>query len=65
MENEWLTVQGAAEELNCSTKTIRNYIKSGRLEAERVGPKLIAINIDSLDRVRVPILPSQRKLVTR
>jgi excisionase family DNA binding protein len=60
MENEWLTVREAAEYLNVSTKTIRNYIKSGRLEAERQGPKLIFIHIEALDRLRVPIMASLR-----
>jgi excisionase family DNA binding protein len=60
MENEWLTVGEAAESLNVSTKTIRNYIKAGRLEAERQGPKLIFIHIEALDRLRVPIIASLR-----
>lgn len=60
MENEWLTVTEAAEYLGVSTKTIRNYIKSGRLEAERLGPKLILIHIEALERLRVPILATQR-----
>jgi excisionase family DNA binding protein len=65
MENEWLTVTETAEYLGVSTKTIRNYIRSGRLEAERVGPKLIAIHIESLDRLRVPILVTRRYGVSR
>lgn len=59
MENEWLTVLEAAEYLNVSTKTIRNYIKTGRLEAERLGPKLIFIHVEALERLRVPILATQ------
>jgi excisionase family DNA binding protein len=65
MENEWLTVTETAEYLGVSTKTIRNYIRSGRLEAERVGPKLIAIHLESLDRLRVPILVTRRYGVSR
>jgi len=65
MENEWLTVTETAEYLGVSTKTIRNYIRSGRLEAERVGPKLIAIQLESLDRLRVPILVTRRYGVSR
>lgn len=60
MENEWLTVSESAEYLNVSTKTIRNYIKTGRLEAERQGPKLIFIHIEALDRLRVPIIATLR-----
>jgi excisionase family DNA binding protein len=65
MENEWLTVTETAEYLGLSTKTIRNYIRSGRLEAERVGPKLISIHVESLDRLRVPILVTRRYGVSR
>jgi excisionase family DNA binding protein len=65
MENEFHTVAEAAEYLSVSTKTIRNYIRSGRLDAERMGPKLISIHVESLDRLRVPILLTRRYGVSR
>jgi len=43
------TVQEAADYLKVSTKTIRRYITQGLVEAERVGPRLIRVNLASLD----------------
>jgi excisionase family DNA binding protein len=45
------TVQEAADYLKVSTKTIRRYIAQGRIEANRVGPRMIRVNLASLDRL--------------
>jgi len=45
------TVQQAADYLKVSTKTIRRYITQGLVEAERVGPRLIRVNLASLDNL--------------
>ena len=45
------TVQEAADYLKVSTKTIRRYISQGLIEAERVGPRLIRVNLASLDNL--------------
>ena len=45
------TVQDAADYLKVSTKTIRRYITQGLVEAERVGPRLIRVNLASLDNL--------------
>ena len=45
------TVQEAADYLKVSTKTIRRYITQGLVEAERVGPRLIRVNLASLDKL--------------
>ena len=45
------TVQEAADYLKVSTKTIRRYISQGLVEAERVGPRLIRVNLASLDNL--------------
>jgi len=47
----WCTVQEAADYKKVSTKTIRRYIASGLIEAERLGPRLIRVNIVSLDNL--------------
>ena len=44
-------VQEAADYLKVSTKTIRRYISQGLVEAERVGPRLIRVNLASLDNL--------------
>ena len=51
-----LTVAEAARRQAVSTKTIRRWISSGVLPAERVGPKLIRIKPADLDAVgrRIP-----------
>jgi excisionase family DNA binding protein len=42
---DFVSVEKAAEALSVSTKTIRSHIKSGKLPAYEVGPKLIRINV--------------------
>ena len=50
-----LTVDQAAEILDCSTKTIRNRIRNGDLPAQRFGARLIRIRLDDLERLMRPI----------
>ena len=45
------TVQEAADYLKVSTKTVRRYIAQGLIEADRVGPRLIRVNMASLDNL--------------
>ena len=47
---EWGTIYQAAERKQVSTKTIRRYITQGLIEAERFGPRLIRVNLTSLDQ---------------
>lgn len=42
---DYVSVDAAAESLSVSTKTIRNWIKTGKLPAYEAGPKLIRINV--------------------
>jgi excisionase family DNA binding protein len=51
---EW-DVNRVAREKNVSTITVRRWIASGRLPAHRVGPKLIRVWSDDLDRVNQPV----------
>jgi excisionase family DNA binding protein len=45
----WGTVQEAAEFFGVATITIRRWISAGQIEAKRVGPKLIRVNLNSLN----------------
>ncbi|TFC26997.1 DNA-binding protein [Cryobacterium sp. MDB1-18-2] len=45
----WITIQDAAEQFQCSTKTVRRWITQGRIVAKRFGPKLIRVSTTSLD----------------
>jgi excisionase family DNA binding protein len=45
----WCTIQVAAQILNMSTRTVRRRISDGTLAARRVGPRLIRVNVASLN----------------
>jgi excisionase family DNA binding protein len=61
LEQYFLTVAEAANHLSVSTKTIRNWIKQGYLEAERRGPRIIVITLDALDAVYRPYKKDKRR----
>ena len=48
---QWVTIAESAKRKTLSTKTIRRYISQGLIEAERVGPRLIRVNLASLDNL--------------
>lgn len=48
---DYYTVDEFAARANISSKTVRNYIKAGRIQARRKGVKLIAIPIDEIDNL--------------
>lgn len=52
---QWLTVRQSAETYGLSQKTIRRRIADGTLLARRVGPRLIRINIASLEQLGRPL----------
>lgn len=49
MPTVWSTIQQSADHYQVSTKTIRRWITDGRIEAKRVGPRLIRVDLNSLD----------------
>jgi excisionase family DNA binding protein len=48
---EWITVREAAELKKISVWTVRRYITQGRIQAERIGPRLIRVNLESLNNL--------------
>lgn len=42
------TIAAAAEHFDVTTKTLRRWITLGFLNAERLGPRLIRVDIDSM-----------------
>lgn len=54
-DTQRLTIQQAAAQLNVSTRTIRRWIATGQIRAERVGPRLIRIPADTLAGIGRPI----------
>ena len=51
----WGTVKEAAQRKKISVWTIRRYITAGLVEAERLGPRLIRVNLNSLDGLGIPL----------
>lgn len=51
----WGTIQNAAEQLAVSSDTIRRMIARGEIEARRFGPRLIRVNLSSLESSARPI----------
>jgi excisionase family DNA binding protein len=53
--DDLLTVQEVADMYAVSQKTVRNWIKEGKLEAVRIGGRLIRIESRSLDALNEPV----------
>ena len=51
------TIAETAEYYAVSTKTVRRWIAAGLIHAERVGPHLIRVDIDSMQTT--PLQPSK------
>jgi excisionase family DNA binding protein len=47
----FVNVSEAADYADVSTRTIRRYISDGRLTGYRVGPRLIKVDLDDLDKL--------------
>ena len=45
----------AAEYAGLCTRTLYRYIADGRITGYRLGPKLIKIDLDELDRIITPV----------
>ena len=51
----WGSISGAAQRKNISIPTMRRYIAQGLVYAERVGPKLIRVDLNSVDALGTPM----------
>lgn len=58
-ENKWLSIQEAAEELGVNPRTIRRYIRLGRLEVSRISNKVVRIRLADLDRLMEANVPGK------
>jgi len=54
---EWLTVAMVAAELHVHQMTVRNWIWSGQLKAERFGSKLIRISRTAMEDMHTSATP--------
>lgn len=51
-ERDWMTVQEVAADLQLSAQTVRDWIKSGRLRAEKISDRTIRIPKTELERLK-------------
>lgn len=51
----WGTISEAADRKQVSEATIRRWIDRGLVRAERIGPRLIRVDLESLDTMGQPI----------
>lgn len=59
-ENKWLSIQEAAEHLGVNPRTVRRYMRLGRLEASRVSNKVVRIRLADLDRFMDSNVPTKK-----
>lgn len=52
---QWLTIRQSAEAYGLSEKTIRRRISDGTLDASRIGPRLIRVSRESLEKLSRPL----------
>lgn len=52
---KWGQISEAAERKGVSVRTMRRYITQGLVYAERVGPKLIRVDLESVDEMGKPL----------
>lgn len=50
-QKRFLTTVEAADELRCCDRTVRNLVAAGKIRATRLGPRLIRIPIEEIERV--------------
>ena len=55
------SVGEAAARVGVSTKTVRRWIASGQLPGYRIGPRLLRINPDDVDRM-LTLIPTARAM---
>lgn len=48
-DTRWVRITEAAEQRKCSVRTIRRMISAGTIRAERFGPRIILVSVDSLN----------------
>jgi excisionase family DNA binding protein len=53
--SELITIRAAAEQLKTSERSIRRYISSGLLTGVRVGPRLIRVHAESVEKLTQPV----------
>ena len=58
---QYESILDAAARVGVSTKTVRRWIAAGHLSGYRVGPRLLRVDPDELDRM-LTVIPTARVL---
>jgi excisionase family DNA binding protein len=51
----WAPLRQAAEQNGIKYRTLLKWISEGRIQAHRFGPRLLQVDLDDLDALRVPV----------
>ena len=51
----WTPLRQAAEQNGIAYRTLLKWISEGRIQAHRFGPRLLQVDLDDLDALRVPV----------
>jgi excisionase family DNA binding protein len=51
----WAPLRQAAEQSGIKYRTLLKWISEGRIQAYRFGPRLLQVDLDDLDALRVPV----------
>jgi hypothetical protein len=54
----WAPLKQAAAENGIHYRTLLYWIKHGLIQAHRFGPKLLQVDLNDLDAMRVPVEPT-------
>jgi excisionase family DNA binding protein len=52
---ELISLRASAEYCDVDPRTVRRWIAAGRLNAYRVGPRLIKVDVAELDKIKQPV----------
>jgi excisionase family DNA binding protein len=53
--DDYISIQGVAQLLRVTTRTVRTYISEGRLAAARVGDKLLRVRVGDAQALLAPV----------
>ena len=61
--DEWLSIREAVSQLKIGRTTLHRWLKQGRLQAYRVGPKAVRIRRADLERLTTPVTDAGEEVV--
>ena len=55
---KWVPITTAADHFAVSADTIRRWLASGVITGERIGPKLIRVDLSSIESTPIEVVPN-------